>query len=363
MTIDISDSDSAPMYGSEKQGEPKETTGTTSEPRYIHYRVYAPDGSLLSKSAGDSGRPFIGRIPARSVPPPHTVASLKRCIVNAEKLSDLDGSRTSLYLTPDAQSALTPGSPARILGPGGVPGSTPETAYALVVLEELTPNETADVDSLAAQVIPGEVPKYLYYHLFTRVGEEISKAAFDPDEPAKGRVDKIQVAPPYTAESIKRAISKIEGKRIWAYAELYAEIAAQAATVDRAYIPLSRDDSPGSTFDKPLVIVQPERRPGLINRPIRVISNAGLNPSFFPNIGARGYSDGTTTRTRRGNCRMDETAGLANFGCMFLVPFAIPMITDTFCFPSDIPIGTQARWHTVQHALTFICTILALKQI
>ncbi|KAJ7236099.1 hypothetical protein B0H12DRAFT_1238605 [Mycena haematopus] len=56
-----------------------------------------------ANSAARTENTFIGRIQVTSVPPPYTVASLKRAIVQAESLPDL----TALYETKDAWKALT----------------------------------------------------------------------------------------------------------------------------------------------------------------------------------------------------------------------------------------------------------------
>ncbi|KAJ7106436.1 hypothetical protein C8R43DRAFT_906233, partial [Mycena crocata] len=250
--------------------------------RVVYYRLYAPDGSFPSKSPADPRKSFIGRIPARSVPPPHNVTSLKRTIASAEKLSDPDGTRTALCLTPGALTVMDPTSKVTVFGENP-PGSAPETAYALVLLEQLNAQEKAWIDSLGTPLRTGEAPQYplsVYYQLFTRNGEDVAKTSFVPGEPAKGRIDKMHVAPPYTVQSIKRCIAKTEGKPIYAYAELYEGISALRATSDEVYIALFLDDTPGRKEDKPLVLVQPERRKGLFNHP------------FKASNGKVGYTDG-----------------------------------------------------------------------
>ncbi|KAJ7106434.1 hypothetical protein C8R43DRAFT_963401 [Mycena crocata] len=272
MTTNLPEYDSLPSYDAKRPGELKQTPRNTSEPGYIYYRLYAPDGSIPSKSPADPQKPFIGRIPAISIPPPHNVTSLKRFIVDAEGLSDPDGTRTALYLSPGAFTAMDPTTRVPLLGTSPFPGSTPETAYALVRLEELTSKEKAEMDSLGASPSDGEATQYLYYQLFTRNGQDVAKTSFAPGELAKGRIDKMQVAPPYTAQSIKRCIAKNEDKPIYASAELYEGISALRATSDEAYIPLFQGDTPGRRDDKPLVLVQPERRRGLHNRPFKVLN-------------------------------------------------------------------------------------------
>ncbi|KAJ7464082.1 hypothetical protein FB451DRAFT_1264616 [Mycena latifolia] len=68
-------------------------------PLFIYYSVYLLCGLISSKSAFDGGNPFVGRILARSVPPPHTVKSLKRCFAHAEGFPFPD-TLTELYADP-----------------------------------------------------------------------------------------------------------------------------------------------------------------------------------------------------------------------------------------------------------------------
>jgi hypothetical protein len=75
---------------------------------------------------------FIGRIKATSVPPPHTVASLKRALVQAEELPDPDGDLTQLFEMTDAGTEMVPSARVNIMN--GSLGATPQTPVALVFL-------------------------------------------------------------------------------------------------------------------------------------------------------------------------------------------------------------------------------------
>ncbi|KAJ7929454.1 hypothetical protein B0H13DRAFT_1859664 [Mycena leptocephala] len=61
-------------------------TNTGSSFKIVYYRVYTPDAAIHSKSAWDAKDQFLGRIAANSIPPPHNVGSLKRCIAHTEGL-------------------------------------------------------------------------------------------------------------------------------------------------------------------------------------------------------------------------------------------------------------------------------------
>jgi hypothetical protein len=64
----------------------------------------------------------------------------------------------------------------------------------------------------------------VYYHLYSRVGEDTSKVAFNPNKPALSRIEKIHISPPHEPGSIVRCIARAERKPIYAYAELYQDI-------------------------------------------------------------------------------------------------------------------------------------------
>ena len=50
----------------------------------MYYRLYADDSEISSKVAIDAEEPFIGRIRADAVAPPHCHTSIKRCISRVE---------------------------------------------------------------------------------------------------------------------------------------------------------------------------------------------------------------------------------------------------------------------------------------
>jgi len=297
MTTDASDSNPPPAYDAQNVSETKKEADAACsrpEPRYVYYRVYSRDGAIPSKTAFDPRNPFVGRVTARSIPPPHNATSLKRCLVKGENLTDPDGSRTVLYRSPEAPYALGPGETVAILGPEMPNGGTPETAFALVLQEDLTDDENAALNQMDLSGRCEMNPKYLYYQLFTQTGEDTSKVSFNSDEPGLGRIERIFVSPPHGADSIKRHIAKVEGQPIYIYSQLYEDISAQGAMNNR-HFPLMHNTSVGWTEEKPIVLVQPERRPGLFNRPIKVLSNTYVVDPFCPAIGELGHTDGVPT--------------------------------------------------------------------
>jgi hypothetical protein len=114
----------------------------------------------------------------------------------------------------------------------------------------------------------------VYYRLHTRTGEDQSVCAFDPEEPAVGRIDPSLIAPPRNALAIKRCIAKIEGRPIYAFADLYEDVSDDHPMANDACITIGTAsvEFRGSSPMDALRIVQPERRPGLYNRPLEVVA-------------------------------------------------------------------------------------------
>ena len=56
----------------------------------VYYRVYDDEGEIVSKTSFDENNSSLGRVNTLSVPPPHTVSSLKKCIIISEDLSGHD---------------------------------------------------------------------------------------------------------------------------------------------------------------------------------------------------------------------------------------------------------------------------------
>ena len=95
----------------------------------VYYRIYAEDGAIPTKTPAAPSDPFVGRIKARFVPPPHTAKTFKRSISKMENIKN--STSTSLFLTPYSQSPMGDADKVTILYRTG-PGSTPQEPLALV---------------------------------------------------------------------------------------------------------------------------------------------------------------------------------------------------------------------------------------
>ena len=245
----------------------------------VYYRIYAEDGAIPSKTPAAPSDPFLGRIKARSVPPPHTAKAVKHSIAKVENIEDRTS--TSLFLTPYSQSPMSDADKVTILDRTG-PGSTPQEPLALVA--KISDSEGSALESggrngraSAAEpdTTPSEIryctsiqhsPTFLflttqllgevYYLLYADEYEMPSKAAFDPEEPSLGRIRADYIAPPHSLASIKRLISRVERTPALAHANLFADISCDAPLKEGYVSILRANNSPGLSPNIPMAIVQ-----------------------------------------------------------------------------------------------------------
>ena len=105
--------------------------------------MYKSRGAVKSKKSVDSSDPWVGRISVDSVPPPHSVASIMRCVSKAEELEN--SKHSQLWINSSSESPLGPGH-VSILG-SNRPGSTPEDAMAFVELDTApTPGSNPSIE-------------------------------------------------------------------------------------------------------------------------------------------------------------------------------------------------------------------------
>ena len=95
----------------------------------------------------------------------------------------------------------------------------------------------------------------MYYQLFADDYEIKSKVAFDQEEPSIGRIRADSIAPPHSPTSIKRCISRVEGRPALLHANLFADTSCGTPLTER-HISILRADGPGLNPDEPMAIVQ-----------------------------------------------------------------------------------------------------------
>ena len=148
----------------------------------VYYRIYAEDGAILSKTPAP-GDPFLGRIQARYVPPPHTAKAVKRSIAKVENIQDR--ASTSLFLTPYSQSPMDDAGKVTILNHTGL-GSTPQEPLALVAKmsdSKRSALESRERGRLASAAEPDTLPEiqyrtfsYFSFHNISTAGRSVLSA-------------------------------------------------------------------------------------------------------------------------------------------------------------------------------------------
>ena len=128
----------------------------------VYYRIFAEDGAIPSKTPCDPRNSFLGRIKARSVPPPHndTAQGIKRNISKVENIKDI--SRTSLFLTPYSQSPM--GNADKVNRTG--PGSTPEEPLAFVASVSDSEQSALELGGLESAAQPDTTSLEIRYRTF-----------------------------------------------------------------------------------------------------------------------------------------------------------------------------------------------------
>ncbi|KAF7317397.1 hypothetical protein HMN09_00476000 [Mycena chlorophos] len=243
------------------------------EEKYIHYRLYTSSGALPSFTAF-SDDPFLGRLRTRSVPPPHTVATLKRCLRAAEGYGD---GVFALYERYGDEEAMEDGQRVAVVSLESI-GRTPELALVLLLVD----------DTVRTRVPAGWVPPslatmnamepYIYYRLYTQTNEDTASLSVSSTDPSLGRISSLRIAPPYTLQSFLACVmsSSAEAKPAYAEADVFPSMDAVESvphdTPLRA-IPgalLDTDGAvvalPGSTEEHPLVLVSREETSTLLSR-------------------------------------------------------------------------------------------------
>jgi hypothetical protein len=166
-------------------------------------------------------------------------------------------------------------------------GATVKTPMALVFIANPTPllhvaSEDEVGDHLGSELPPRELIFTLlsahelsahagvsvYYRLYNRGGEEKSVRQFDASEPGLGNVKREPICPPRNALSVKHRIGEVEGKPIYQYADLFKDLQADHPLSSAGFV----HDAAGCAQEHPILLVQPERRPGLYNRPVQIVA-------------------------------------------------------------------------------------------
>jgi hypothetical protein len=125
--------------------------------REVYYRVFSEDGPIRTLNPVYSEDPYLGRIAARLVTPPHIAINLRRCLSNAENIDSTIITR--LFVSCSSQRAMDDAGRVSILAYPGL-GCSPNEPMVLVAVFphtfELPPPEM--VMPLQAGVDEGSTP-------------------------------------------------------------------------------------------------------------------------------------------------------------------------------------------------------------
>jgi len=143
---------------------------------------------------------------------------------------------------------------------------------ALVVrvkLSDAERSELPEVDAgktsfkLGSNIVSGE-PCYVYYRMYTPAGDIPPKHPIDNDDPSLARFDAKLVTPPYSVDSIKRFISKVEGKPEMAEpsAQVFASMLSEFPMDFKLDLDRGNSHTPGDRFtpEDPMVFVMVQSR-------------------------------------------------------------------------------------------------------
>jgi hypothetical protein len=103
----------------------------------VFYRIYNEDGGVPSEVPVDSKHPYLACIDGHLVAPPHTVASIKRCICKVEKIPNKDQD-VQLFGSASETTPMNDDEHLAVLEGTG-PGSSPKLSLALVCKLEDVP--------------------------------------------------------------------------------------------------------------------------------------------------------------------------------------------------------------------------------
>jgi len=230
-------------------------------PRYIYYRVYTEEQAIPSANPVYIDDPYLGRILAELVTPPHTAISVKHCLSSFEKIDN--NIPTSLYVTASSQTPLDDAGRVSILAYPG-PGCTPNEPMALVVTFNFSRTNRGPLRAIRSKTHPlpspeGSTPsevRYLYYRVFYKMcGAVRSKQPANLNNPTVGRISVDSVPPPHTATSIMRCMSKTENINKSMESQLFSSISSESP-IGEGHVSILTSNRPGSTPEDPMAFIE-----------------------------------------------------------------------------------------------------------
>ncbi|EDR04002.1 uncharacterized protein LACBIDRAFT_330920 [Laccaria bicolor S238N-H82] len=259
-------SSSAPPLDGKGGTDSAKSTKRTG-PSYVYYRLYTKLGAFESNHALYSNDRFIGSVPSKSIAPPRTVASIKRCLCKLEDLSEPD---KALLFTSLSSPAPKEDSARLSLSALSEQGLSEHDPIALVVKSEKRtekvsqseklPERSDDTHTHYGKSCRCLLLKQRTHQLCKGKGDENTKTSFDESDISLGRINTLFVTPPHTAGSLKACIAKVEGlvtpgHTLYKNMELFQDIDSVIAMSDTDVISFQSDAYPGSDEGDPVTLV------------------------------------------------------------------------------------------------------------
>src|ERR1700733_1377955 len=116
----------------------------------VHYRMYSQDGAIESKHTFQEDDPYIGRIVATRIIPPHTAKFIKRFLCNEENIQDADNA--DLFATATSEFMLDDQDHVPILVRHGPAASADDP---MVIVIKRPPNSPSAAENSSASSTAG----------------------------------------------------------------------------------------------------------------------------------------------------------------------------------------------------------------
>ncbi|EDR01801.1 uncharacterized protein LACBIDRAFT_310488 [Laccaria bicolor S238N-H82] len=231
------------------QGGTEPISQTKREHRDIYYRLYTTEGPLETNHPIFSNDRFISRISSRSVRPPHTGASLKRCVCKVEGVEGPE--KSTLYPSLSEKKPLDDSARLALRGNSGPGLSEADPVVFVIEKSAAGPKSASNAGSNELPAWKAE-QRYVYYRLYDDDSEAASKTSFDESDPSLGRLNIFTIPPPHTVASLKGRLVHVEGVSGNAV-QLLENEDGEVTLNDGDAIALLTDDFPGSNEDQPIV--------------------------------------------------------------------------------------------------------------
>jgi hypothetical protein len=147
-----------------------------------------------------------------------------------------------------------------------------------------------------------------------------SKAAISHDEPSLGRIRADSVTPPHTPLSIRRRISRVEGKPEIAYAKLFAD-RLHKTPMKETHISVISGRCPGLTLKQPMALVVDETQDVVSPLPTLDEPQDAVSPrlvaDWTPNLVSRlrGYTTKIKATVTYGKLNINIGDPMAHYCC------------------------------------------------